>query len=347
MIVLIPTYNRPKKLARTLEFYARTGVSSQCEIIVLDGSPESVGSVNKASCKDFGATHSWYPTKTYFERLVDAFSNLDDNQLVCLCPDEDVFFPEYLSSASLFLTKNTDYTLFIGRYMTYSKPLFGFHRVNFARDTIFDLDIASQNPIIRVSLFINALNAGCAPVFWGVRRASIFRETLELQKKMALGSASEACDQVLMCILGKVKLAPIPMMVRDETKVKLKVTTNQRDPDSYILQSDIDDALEIFNRDYGGIGKLGAAMLLELYSQAHNDVDFKNLSFRIHQMPALNFRSYWGSRCEMLYLRYTTVMSKIILVVHEVFWALILRRGLSKKFGSKTVAKLLKIVSDS
>ena len=139
-----------------------------------------------------------------------------------------------------------------------------------------------------------------------------------------------------MCLLGKMKLAPISMMLRDETKVKLRITHNQRDSDSFILQTDIDAALEIFNRDYGANGKLGAAMLLDLYSQTHNDVEGKNLSSRIHQMPVLNFRSFWGSRLEEAYMRYTTIMSKMILVIHEVFWAMILRRGLSKKFGSKT-----------
>ena len=345
MIILIPTYNRPKKLARTLEFYARTKVSSKYEIIVLDGSPEAVGNINKTSCKDFGATHSWHPEKNYFERLVDAFSNLDNNLLVCLCPDEDVFFPEYLSSASTFLTENTDYTVFLGRYITYSKPLFGLHRVNFARDTVFELDVASQNPIIRVSLLISALNAGCSPLFWGVRRASVFRKSLKLQKKMALGSASEACDQVLMCLLGKIKLAPIPMMLRDETKVKVQILLDQRDPTTYILQSDIDVALDIFDRDYGPNGKLAAELLLNLYSQKYQDIEGKNLSFRMHGRPALNFRPYWGSRLENSYIRYAAVASKIVLVIHEIIWAFILRSSLSKKLGSKTVRKLLKIMN--
>ena len=345
MIILIPTYNRPKKLARTLEFYSRTKVNFVHEIIVLDGSSEAEGNINNKNCKDFDVTHLWQKEKTYFERLVDAFSNLDDNLLVCLSPDEDVFFPEYLSSASIFLTENPEYTVFLGRYMTFSRPFLGLHRVNFVRDTIFELDAASENPIIRVSLLINALNAGCAPLFWGVRRASVFRETLELQKKMNLGSASEACDQVLMCLLGNIKFAPIPMMLRDETKVKPRITNNQRDPESYISMTDIEAALEIFDRDYGANGKLGAAMMLDLYSQTHNDVEGKNLSSRIHQMPVLNFRSYWGSWLEEGYIKYTTVMSKMIVVIHEVIWAMILRRRLSKKFGSKTMKKVLKVMS--
>jgi glycosyltransferase domain-containing protein len=344
MIILIPTYNRPKKLARSLEFYARTGVSSKYEVIVLDGSPEAVGNINKTSCKDFGATHSWHPTRNYFERLTDAFSNLDDNQLVCLSPDEDVFFPEYLSAASLFLNENTDYTLFMGRYITYSKPLFGLHRVNFSRDTIFDLDLWSQNPIVRVNLFINALNVGCSPVFWGVRRAGIFRETLKLQEKMQLGSASEACDQVLMCLLGKVKLAPIPMMLRDETKIKEPLNPDSRDPDTYILQSDIDLAIDIFDQDYGLNGSLAVEMLTSFYSENYCDLDGKRLYSRIHQRPALNFRSYWGSKLEDHYMKYAAITSKIVLVIHEIFWALILRRVLSKKYGPKTVAKILKIM---
>jgi glycosyltransferase domain-containing protein len=346
MIILIPTYNRPKKLARSLEFYARTGVSSKYKVIVLDGSPEAAGNINKTSCKVFGATHSWHPARNYFERLVDAFANIDKDQLVCLSPDEDVFFPEYLSAASLFLNENADYTLFIGRYITYSKPLFGLHRVNFARDTIFDLDLRSQNPIIRVNLFINALNVGCSPVFWGVRRAAIFRETLKLQEKMQLGSASEACDQVLMCLLGKVKLAPIPMMLRDETKVKELPNPDSRDPDTYILQSDIDLAIDIFDQDYGLNGRLAVEMLTSFYSENYRDLDGNRLYSKIHQRPALNFRSYWGSNLEDYYMKYSSFASKIVLVIHEVLWAFILRRLLSKKYGFKTVARILKIMSN-
>lgn len=347
MIILIPTYNRPKKLSRTLEFYSRTGISSKFEVIVLDGSEEPAANINKVSCLDFNATHSWHPARGYFERLEDAFSNFDDNMLVGLCPDEDVFFPEYLSSASLFLSENPDYTVFQGRYMTYCKPLLGFHRVHFSRDTIFDLDIASQNPINRISLFINALNAGCAPIFWGVRRASVFKESLNLQKKMYLGSASEACDQVLMCFLGNVKMTPIPMMLRDETKVKEIKKANQRDPDSYILEDDIKTALNIFNRDYGASGKLAASLLLNLYSKDYQDANGTVLSLRIHNRPTLNFRSYWGSSLENYYMSYTKVVSKIVLVLHEIAWAFILRRELTKKFGSNSTRKLLKIIRDA
>ena len=106
MIILIPTYNRPKKISRTLEFYSRTGVSNENEVIVLDGSEEPIANINKISCTDFDAKHLWQPARGYFERLEDAFSNLEDNTLVCLCPDEDVFFPEYLNRASIFLSKN-------------------------------------------------------------------------------------------------------------------------------------------------------------------------------------------------------------------------------------------------
>ena len=347
MIILIPTYNRPKKLERTLKFYQETNVNVKHHIRVLDGSDISNLSINKNNCKKYEVAHVSKPSVGYFERLKEEFFSIDDEKIVCLCPDEDVFLYDYLVEAELFLNKNPDYTIHIGRYISYSKPILKLHRVNFSRDTISDLNIDCEDPNLRSHLFLTSLMAGCSPIFWGVRKCKYFKETLKFQSKMSLGSASECSDQILMCYLGKLMFSKTPMLIRDETKVKQKIKSDQRDNDNYIKRGDAEIAISEFNQCFGNSCSDIAKQFFSLYDRKYSNNEGTNIALQILKRPALYFKAYWGTAYEKKYLRYCNLISKIFLVFHEVIWALIINTQLKKRFGTKVIKNILKITSDS
>jgi glycosyltransferase domain-containing protein len=345
MIILIPTYNRPNKLARTLEFYHDSGISKDHEIQVLDGSGQMVSDQNHTACKRFGVIHIPKPEMSYFERLDHGISKIDDDDMVCLCPDEDVFLPDFLKEAEQFLEENIGYTIFNGRYITYSKPLFKLHRVNFSRDMIVDLDMSDEDPSVRASMFITALMIGSSPIFWGVRRSSVFKRTLAFQKIMNFGSASECVDQILMCLTGKVRFTATPMMIRDETKVKLKPPIDHHDSEVYINTEDELLALNALKSEYGEVGFRIGSMFLAHYSRKYSDTNDLSISTILDSSSILYFRSYW--RPNPIFNALCRYSSKAFVVLNEIVWAQIVKQDLQSVFGKAATGKILKIIKDS
>ena len=158
MKILIPTFNNSKKLERSLTFYEEVNVLNKHEVYVLDGTTSSEANLNKNICENLNIGYRNYdlnsqkPIQGYFSRILNFFEeiSIDEDEIICLVPDEDIVLPEYLDESYNFLFKNSDYSLFIGRYITFSKPFLNFHRIHSQRDTIVDLDINEEDAFSRL-----------------------------------------------------------------------------------------------------------------------------------------------------------------------------------------------------
>ena len=116
MKILIPTFNNSKKLERSLTFYEEVNVLNKHEVYVLDGTTSSEANLNKNICENLNIGYRNYdlnsqkPIQEYFSRILNFFEeiSIDEDEIICLVPDEDIVLPEYLDESYNFLFKNSD-----------------------------------------------------------------------------------------------------------------------------------------------------------------------------------------------------------------------------------------------
>ena len=105
LTILIPTYNRHHKLKKTLRTYHALGVISK--IIVLDGSDKISSIKNKdlVSKINLNILYKASSSTSMIERVENELKLHNDDNLICLGNDEDVFMPE---EAAIHILGETD-----------------------------------------------------------------------------------------------------------------------------------------------------------------------------------------------------------------------------------------------
>ena len=126
--IIIPTFNRSAKLQRTLKCYDQLFQGADdINITILDGSEPLHQEYNEKICHDYSfATYKHFPNTGFSERLMMHLNTLEKNEPVCLATDEDVFLPDYIRDSKEFLKKSPDYSMYIGRYITFQSRYFLF-----------------------------------------------------------------------------------------------------------------------------------------------------------------------------------------------------------------------------
>ena len=247
MQLIVPTYDRPKKLERTLAFYDKELQDSQTQIIILDGAKLNE---NDLILKKYpNAIHVKKPGSSFLERLISHLSDVDDSELVCLGNDEDVFLNKYLSSAEIFLTGNPTYSAFLGRYFTLCRPVLRVHRSTHLRSRITKCSIDYENSARRLNLLSHVLLAGCSPVFFGVRRACDFKKSLNLQNRFNIETTQELVDQIYLALKGKIKFSDDLMLLRDETKIGYKHYNTRHDLQTYFDDTELEHLVGVLSSE--------------------------------------------------------------------------------------------------
>lgn len=244
LTILIPTYNRHLKLKKTLRTYKALGVITK--IVVLDGSDKIISEKNKKLVNklNLNITYKSSIGSSLIDRLVNELNNYKNDDLICLGNDEDVYMPDYLEKGYQFLKENPTYSTYIGRYLTHQKKIFGFNRISYWRDTFSDVDIDLDSSFRRLMLLQRLINGGCSPIFWGIRRAEYFKQSLLIQKKIIIENTQELADIIHCSYVGKIRFNPEIMMWRDEFNLKLDEHATRTDPENFI---DIDKRDELVN----------------------------------------------------------------------------------------------------
>lgn len=251
MKIIIPTYNRSAKLNRTLRCYKSSKDFNINDFIVIDGSNTEHSDKNKESCMRYGFEYKKYdPKYDLVERLLAYLKTNNDDNLVFLGSDEDVFLPGFVKKSKDFMDNNKDYSTFIGRYITFCPSLLFLNRISHFRDYIVNADINSDEPYQRAIKLFTLVLVGCSPVFFSIRRKDQLIKSLEKQLLVNLESTEELMDQTSLALEGKIMFNDEPMLLRDETNYGYTYYKKRHDQDSYITEDELDNYKNILNEKY-------------------------------------------------------------------------------------------------
>lgn len=117
--LIIPTFNRPKYLARLLNYYATK--KTAIHFLILDSSDMQSIELNRQTCLIFGsqARYVTFPSSTPFATKLLAGLKLVDTPFCVFCADDDLVFVEGLRQALTFLQENSDYVCADGIYLRF------------------------------------------------------------------------------------------------------------------------------------------------------------------------------------------------------------------------------------
>jgi len=323
--IIIPTYERSAKLARTLACYNTFSSSFTQEIVVLDGSVGKHAAANKKNCAMYiNVKYISQPGSSFLSRVIGHLEQIEESAPVCLGTDEDVFLPDYIESASLFLETNIDYSMFLGRYVTFLRPIGCFNRTSHHRDVITSLDIKHSDILGRISLLSNAITVGCSPVYWGVRRSNHLLDSLRQQEKFFFQSSRELVDQVLLAYQGKIRFDNSPMFLRDESRINYKYTDDRQDNFNYFPPGE-SDLLDSVLMEVGGQDLLQAAgVFVYKYSLAYVQEGDPCLAVQSHNkaytryQPSKYEKNKSIHRLVLLIMKAATVLTEIITASRDI-----------------------------
>jgi len=119
--ILIPTYNRPNRLRRILDYYNKYG--KDFNIIIADSSSDNNKKINKKiiskfSKLDFLYIDKYSPTNLMYHKLLDTINRVKTKYSV-LCADDDFITPNGINKSVNFLEKNQDFTVAQGYYISF------------------------------------------------------------------------------------------------------------------------------------------------------------------------------------------------------------------------------------
>lgn len=344
-MIVIPTFNRSAKLERTLRFYKQTGVLNGINICVLDGSDQSHMLKNRSLCEALSVEHVSETGSDLLDRLWGFINNLPDDEIIALGNDEDCFHPDYLRSANLFLQNNPEYAAFIGKYVTFERPLFKYlKRVSCRRNVVTNFDINSDDPSCRISTLDKLIIAGCSPVYFSMRRAGNFKKSILGQKLNTYETTQEAVDQITLAIEGKIYFSEDVMLLRDETKIDYQYYWNRHDEETYFN----DECMLLAQARLTKIYPECAASLesfFEVRNQKIKTIDDQqtNLLLEIHH----NVNAQMLPRTSFLNLlvRYVFLFTNLALrVLSEYLMYRSYRNQLEKEFGKAVVSDLFTVI---
>ncbi len=190
LTLLIPTYNRPRSLARLLAFVRDRAPSIPC--VVLDsGSPESQAEVRRLCEGITGvALQQFDVTTQFYDKLNAGLQNHVTTPCVCLCADDDLVDPSHLLEAANLLQSDPELSVVHGLYAHFQ---LGRHL------TVTDLGyhgagIDDDDPIRRVSRLLSDYEA----TLYGVQRTRTLSRIIE----QAVDAPSLLSAELLVAVLA-------------------------------------------------------------------------------------------------------------------------------------------------
>ena len=120
--LIIPTYNRPNRLRRLLDYYNKYG--KNFNIIVADSSSNENKKLNKKSVLIFSNLSIIYLDNysskiNTFYKIPDASNHVDTKYSV-LCADDDFITADGIYKSVDFLEKNSDFSVVQGKFIAFS-----------------------------------------------------------------------------------------------------------------------------------------------------------------------------------------------------------------------------------
>jgi glycosyltransferase domain-containing protein len=234
----VPTYGRPRELARLLHFLDRAG--NRSPVLILDGSDAAQHTQNLDTVRRHPAVAiSSFDPKLHLGRRIAQGLDQVRTPYVVLCPDDDFVFPAGLEACARFLDANQDFSAAIGRYraLYYSFRLPALRRGFAFLDVLRHGDSLVQDRFLqRILFYLAYTQLGFVPLFYSLRRTAEARETFSAVHAGLKYSSMELLSVALLLAAGKAKVLPVPFGLRDYS------SSATRDPER-------DDAATYFGAD--------------------------------------------------------------------------------------------------
>ena len=253
--VIIPTFNRPKLLKRTLEFFAE--LKNPYEVWIMDGGDEASQKLNQITVEKcpYPAKHFSYPGSHWGMRLKWAFEKLESKYAV-ICADDDFLNVNALAEAREFLEKNPDYSAVMGN----TQSLFYTHKSFLKRGLCllnclpYHFTCDFLNPVARVVSYDVVNLLGTSPIFYALKRTSLQKEMFKDVNADLKFVSIERINNTLTLYAGKLKYIKPLFYIRDFGNVPTD-DEERKDREVYFPQVDVDYLSDLFKaylvRDYG------------------------------------------------------------------------------------------------
>ena len=340
MKIIIPTYNRSAKLNRTLRCYKSSKDFNINDFIVIDGSNAEHSDKNKESCMRYGFEYKKYdPKYDLVQRLLVYLKTNNDDNLVFLGSDEDVFLPGFVKKSKDFMDNNKDYSTFIGRYITFCPSFLFLNRISHFRDYIVNANINNDDACQRVIKLLTLILVGCSPVFFSIRRKEQLIESLENQLLVNLESTEELIDQTTLALSGKIMFDSEPMLLRDETNYGYKYYDKRHDIHSYITLEDINNYKKILKQKYHSY-KLGPMLryVHDLWTPTSDDDNSLSISLSRHRNAYTAYKPIHEKTSHKSSV-FIKIFSKIGIVISQTVSWFFIRKEL-ESMGYKNMLKI-------
>jgi len=214
--ILIPTYNRPNRLMRLLDYYNKYGKGFN--IIVADSSSNENKKLNKKNILLFSNLNilhiNNYPSKIEpFRKWSNALNYINTKYSV-FCADDDFIIPNGISKSVDFLEKNMDFTIAHGCYLSF------YLKTNIKREQQFlwiPIYLGKQInfPEARYRLAFHLSNYQI-PTLYAVHRTDLlkmtFKETIKYTDDDGFG---ELLPSMLDLVYGKMKKLDVLYSARE------------------------------------------------------------------------------------------------------------------------------------
>jgi glycosyltransferase domain-containing protein len=271
--IVIPTYNRPKELARLLEFLFLSG--NHAPVWVLDGgSPENQKLNAGTSAKYSVVRHRTYPSASHLGlRIADGLQHVDTPYMT-VCADDDFVYPAGLGACAEFLSAHPDYSVALGRVqaISYFKDKLLFNRGILLDDPLGFVGYMAHDKFLQRSLYYFAYtHLGSTPLFYGVRSTDLARRVFGRVTAGMKYTGMELLGVTMMLIEGKAIVLDVGYGLRDYSCVSTSEPLREGS-EGYFAAADLDYLRPLFVEDLMRAEHLARA-------QAERDIDLHMSQF--------------------------------------------------------------------
>jgi len=218
--IIIPTYNRPDYLRRTISYYNEH--EGYRNVIVADSSSTDNKETNKKFISSISSSNIFYVSYPQeinpFHKFADALKYVNVRYCV-ICADDDFITPNGINQSVDFLESNPDFAIAHGRYISFWLEGRKNGQYFCWQPTYSPLSITFDHPEQRLAYHLSNYYT---PTFYAVHRTALLRLILEETLKAKLDTLwfSELLVSMLAVLYSKTKHLDVLYAGRDADSIR-------------------------------------------------------------------------------------------------------------------------------
>ena len=238
LTLVVPTYNRPRRLRRLLEYYREANWNHQ--IVVVDSSANGGATENARTVEELGndleLRYETVATEWVGLRKLVYGVSIIRTPYVVFCADDDILVPTSVELCCSFLRDNSDFAAAMGKNVFFSVTT-----NSDDGEWSFKILWAQSPPSLEVSSPTARLSQHLAdyrPTFYAVHRRQQVLENFEKTHRQNVpGRFGELLPSCLTVLQGKIKRFDVPYALREFHEGQASAT--DEDWDALILGSEL------------------------------------------------------------------------------------------------------------